>query len=151
MNQLFIVRDYLRTHVPFLNDSNCDVDNITVFDAAAISSTNDVPCCVVISLSFSDEAYQPGDFNNQLFDWRILVNFFYRLYGNKQQEADNIQDGYVKAREIIDILCADFSLDGNVLDCKIHAVNTPMTYSRSDRDEYFMVGLVLQIKEALNG
>lgn len=149
MNHLFVVRDYLIENINFLNEYNCDIDNNAVFDSAAQS--NDEPYCAVISHSFSDEAVQSGDINNQIFDWRVLINFFCALRGTRDEQSLGIQDGYVKTRLIIDSLLSDFTLNGNVMDCKVHAVTTPMTYSRSDRDEYFMIGIMLTIKEALNG
>lgn len=149
MNHLFVVRDYLIDGIEWLNEFNCDVDNNTVFDYASMQF--DQPYAVVISHTFSDQAYQSGNVQNQLFDWRVLINFFVALRGSKDEQAGWIQDGYQRTGEIIAYLCSDFTLNNTVMDGNIHAVTTPMTYSRTDRDEYFMIGIVLTIKEALNG
>lgn len=150
MNHIFAVRDYLRTHVEYLNELNCDIDNNGVFDEASMSADTN-PYCVVISHSFSDEAYQRANTNSVLFDWRVLINFFRLLEGSRDDNAEQIQDAYLRTREIIDALCADFSLDGAVIDGQIHSVLTPMTYNRNDRDEFVMIGVMLIIKEDLNG
>lgn len=149
MIHLFTVRDYLIDGVEWLNQFNCDIDNNAVFDYA--STQFDEPYAVVVSHTFSDQAYQYGNVQNQLFDWRVLINFFVALRGSKEEQAGWIQDGYVRTGELIAYLCSDFTLDGKVMDGNIHAVTTPMTYSRNDRDEYFMIGIVLTIKESLNG
>lgn len=150
MNHLFNVREYLIDSVDFLNHENCDIDSLLVFDYASMNSENN-PFCVVISHTFSDEAYQSGDSANVLFDWKTLINVFYLLEGSREDNAIQIQEAYMGVRKIIDALCSDFSLNGTVMDGAIHSVLTPMTYSRNDRDEYIMVGIVMRIKEALNG
>ena len=148
MQQLFAVKDYLSEHVSFLSEDNCDIDSLTVFDTASFTNN---PYCVVISHLFSDEAAQSGSVVNNLFDWRVLVNFFRLLDGSRDENGVQIQDAYIKAREIIAAITEDPMLDNTVMDAKIHSVLTPMTYSRNDRDEYIMIGVVVSIKEALNG
>lgn len=150
MNHLFHVKNYLIENSPVCNENNCDIDSIIVFDTASMDSRNN-PYCVVISHTFSDEAGQGGDVRNQLFDWRVLVNFFRLLEGSKEENAEQIQDAYLVVRDLINLFCADFTLGGNVMDSKIHSVLTPMTYSVTDRDEFIMIGIVLTVKEALNG
>lgn len=150
MNQLFSVKEYLIDNIDWLNGNNCDIDNLMVFDEASMNA-DDNPYCVVISHTFSDEAYQSGDVNNVLFDWRVIINVFRLLEGSRDDNALQIQEAYLKVREVIDSLSADFTLGGRVLDGKMHSVLTPMTYSRNDRDEYIMVGIVIIIKELING
>lgn len=150
MNHLFYVRDYLIDTVDFLNVENCDIDSLLVFDYTSMNSDNN-PFCVVISHTFSDEAGQSGDSANVIFDWRVLINMFCLLEGSREDNAIQIQMAYRGARAIIDALGADFSLGGKVMDGSIHSVLTPMTYSRNERDEYIMIGIVMKIKEALNG
>ena len=148
MQQLFAVKDYLIEHINFLDEDNCDIDSLNVFDSASFSNN---PYCVVISHLFSDESGQSGSVVNNLFDWRVLVNFFRLLEGSRDENGLQIQDAYIKAREIIASITEDPMLDNTVMDAKIHSVLTPMTYSRNDRDEYIMIGVVVSIKEALNG
>lgn len=148
MQQLFAVKEYLLDNIDFLNENNCDIDSLVVFDSA---SSTDNPYCVVISLLFSDEAGQPGSIVNNLFDWRVLVNFFRLLEGSREENGLQIQDAYIRAREIIDAITTDPMLNNTVMDAKIHSVLTPMTYSRNTRDEYIMIGVVVNVKEALNG
>lgn len=150
MNQLFHTKNYLIENVEFLNPNNCDIDSLLVFDEASMNSDSN-PYCVVISHTFSDEAYQSGNVNNVLFDWRVLINFFRILEGSREENAEQIQDAYLKVREVIESLSSDFTLGGRVLDGKLHSVLTPMTYSRNDRDEYIMIGIVIIIKELING
>lgn len=148
MQHLFIVKDYLIDNINFLSEDNCDIDSLTVFDTASYSNN---PYCVVISHTFSDESYQSGSVVNNLFDWKVLVNFFRLLQGNRDENGEQIQDAYLRVNDIIRELSGNPTLDGQVMDLKIHSVLTPMTYSRNDRDEYVMVGIVISIKEALNG
>jgi len=150
MNHLFSLRDHLINGIDFFNEYNCDIDNISVFDYVSLQEEN--PYCAVISHSFSDrDSGQRGNFQNEIFEWRILLNFFCALRGSREEQALAIQDGYAKTREIIDYLCSDFTWNNVIMDGSIHSVNTPMTYGRNNRDDYLMIGITILVKEALNG
>ena len=139
-------RDYLVSAVSHLDFVNVTIDDASVFNEILVIDPP-VMHCVIISFGGADEANQPSDFGSFLMSWGVVVNLFHLLQGDDSERAEQIMTAYGYVDDIMNAVKDNPTLNGVVTDAKLTGSTPPLSYSRSDIGNYFMLGIKFDVIE----
>ena len=143
------VRDYIISTMPTLFDiTNCDVDNVVVFDNILHTNVSSKQC-IVVGFGGLGLAGQASEFGGYLSDITMNINYFTLLWGTNDDRHQSIEQAYATLDTLINNFKNDSTLGGKVMDSVITSVSAPLTYRRNEMNEYLMLVMELTLRNNL--
>lgn len=139
------VKNFLINNIDGFDETNVGVEDTRVFDNI-LGQDNQLKCAIV-GLHSLDPTDQTPEFSGFLFKWTLVLNTFFTLWGTEADRHDTIISGYTYLDELISKIKADNRLGGAVMDAYVTKVHAPLTYNRSEMQEYFMLTVEITIVE----
>lgn len=142
----------LNASITGLDEFNCSVDDETIFNSIIMRDNPEEQRGLIISFGgMRRPLNQTSEFGGSLQRWILIVNLFVLLWGSKEERSEAIREAWRFVDEVSNVMVSDSTLDGQVMDAFVTAIDEPALYTRQQMNEYIMVPMVITVTENLYG
>ena len=141
--------DYIRANITGFDENNCkgfDDERVLDYIVAEDMSPNPQQGCIV-SYGGVMRPEQASEFGGLIVQWIIIVSAFFPLVGSADDVQAQIAVGYAFIENLMNIVIADSTLGGQVMDCVILDGETPMEYTRNGVNKFLLISTRFTITE----